>query len=143
MLDVLIWTAIGLAMGWLVRRLFSMRRDAGLAGDLVTGWLGGVLGGWLFRLTGLVGPDDAVSHLLGALAAAGTGRRGMPPLEVASRRMRSSSSSDGGPATATVASRAAKANRRRARRPAKAARHPRVLRGGGSRRRPGRRVRSA
>ena len=64
------WTVTGLAAGWGARTLLGARRDFGLAGDLVTGWLGGLLGGWLFRRTGLVGPDDAATHVLVAAVGA-------------------------------------------------------------------------
>ena len=43
MLELLTWTATGLVAGWLVRTMMRTRRDLGLAGDLVTGWLGGEL----------------------------------------------------------------------------------------------------
>ena len=69
MLDLVTWTATGLTAGWSVRMLLGARREVGIAGDLVTGWLGGLLGGWLFRRAGLVGPDDALTHAL--IAAVG------------------------------------------------------------------------
>lgn len=70
MLDLAMWTATGLAAGWGVRTVMGARRDFGLVGDLVTGWLGGLLGGWLFRRTGFVGPDDAATHVLVAAVGA-------------------------------------------------------------------------
>jgi uncharacterized membrane protein/uncharacterized membrane protein YeaQ/YmgE (transglycosylase-associated protein family) len=70
MLELIIWTATGLGVGWLVRTAMRSRRDFGLLGDLTTGWLGGVVGGWLFRRLGVVAPDDTVGHVLVALVGA-------------------------------------------------------------------------
>lgn len=70
MLDLMTWTATGLGVGWLARRLLRSRRDFGLAGDLVTGWLGGLLGGWLFRRAGIVAPEAAVGHVVVSVAGA-------------------------------------------------------------------------
>jgi uncharacterized membrane protein YeaQ/YmgE (transglycosylase-associated protein family) len=70
MLELIIWTATGWGVGWLVRTAMRSRRDFGLLGDLTTGWLGGVVGGWLFRRLGVVAPDDTVGHVLVALVGA-------------------------------------------------------------------------
>ena len=70
MLELLTWTATGLGAGWLVRTVMRSRRDWGLAGDLLTGWLGGILGGWLFRRLDVVAPDNATGHVIVALAGA-------------------------------------------------------------------------
>jgi uncharacterized membrane protein/uncharacterized membrane protein YeaQ/YmgE (transglycosylase-associated protein family) len=45
-------------------------RDFGLVGDLTTGWLGGLVGGWLFRRLGVITPEDAVGHVVVSLAGA-------------------------------------------------------------------------
>jgi uncharacterized membrane protein YeaQ/YmgE (transglycosylase-associated protein family) len=45
---VIVWVVSGLVVGWLTGRLIK-GRGFGLAGDLVVGALGGLLGGWLFR----------------------------------------------------------------------------------------------
>ena len=69
MLHLLIWSASGLVAGICVRLVTRTSRDFGLAGDLVTGWLGALVGGWVFRHLGLVAPDNTLSHML----VAGTG----------------------------------------------------------------------
>ena len=70
MLQLITWTATGLGAGWLVRTAMRSRRDFGLLGDLTTGWLGGVVGGWLFRRLGVVAPDAAAVHVVVALVGA-------------------------------------------------------------------------
>ena len=64
MLDLVTWTATGLATGWLVRTLLRSRREFGLAGDLTTGWLGGIIGGWIFRSVGASAPEGPAGHVL-------------------------------------------------------------------------------
>ncbi len=70
MMQLITWTATGLGVGWLVRTAMRSRREFGLIGDLTTGWLGGVVGGWLFRRLGVVGPDEAAVHVVAALVGA-------------------------------------------------------------------------
>lgn len=70
MLQVMIWTAMGMGTGWLARRAIRSGREFGLLGDLTTGWLGGVAGGWLFRRLGVVAPESAVGQAVAALAGA-------------------------------------------------------------------------
>ena len=70
MLELLTWTATGLGAGWLVRTVMRSRRDWGVTGDLLTGWLGGILGGWLFRRLDVVAPDNVTGHVVVALAGA-------------------------------------------------------------------------
>jgi len=70
MIQLITWTATGLGVGWLVRTAMRSRRDFGLLGDLTTGWLGGVVGGWLFRRLGVVAPDAAAVHVVAALIGA-------------------------------------------------------------------------
>jgi len=64
------WTATGLGTGWLVRTAMHSRRDFGLLGDLTTGWLGGLVGGWLFRRLGFIAPENAVGHVVVSLFGA-------------------------------------------------------------------------
>ena len=59
-----------MAVGWVIRTATRSRRDFGFLGDLVTGALGGVVGGWLFRGLGLTGMDSAAGHMFVALAGA-------------------------------------------------------------------------
>ena len=70
MLELITWTATGLGVGWLARTAMRSRRDFGLLGDLTTGWLGGVVGGWLFRRLGVVAPDVTIVNVLVALVGA-------------------------------------------------------------------------
>ena len=69
-LQLITWTTTGLFVGWLVRTAMRSRRDFGLAGDLTTGWLGGVVGGRLFRQLGVVAPDNGPGHVVIALVGA-------------------------------------------------------------------------
>jgi uncharacterized membrane protein/uncharacterized membrane protein YeaQ/YmgE (transglycosylase-associated protein family) len=71
-MHVMTWVATGFVVGWAARRLLGSKQEFGLIADLVTGGLGGVLGGWLFRRTGVTGPDDFASHVLVALGGAAT-----------------------------------------------------------------------
>jgi uncharacterized membrane protein/uncharacterized membrane protein YeaQ/YmgE (transglycosylase-associated protein family) len=70
MLQVLTWTATGIGAGWIVRTVMRSRRDFGFLGDFLTGWLGGVIGGWLFRRLGITAPDNALSQIVVALVGA-------------------------------------------------------------------------
>ena len=69
-MQLITWTATGLGVGWLVRTAMRSRRDFGLLGDLTTGWLGGVVGGWLFRRLGVIAPDNPAVHVVVALVGA-------------------------------------------------------------------------
>ena len=64
MWELITWTATGLGIGWLARTVMRSTRDFGLIGDLTTGWLGGVVGGWLFRRLNITAPDDAIGHVV-------------------------------------------------------------------------------
>ena len=64
MLHLLLWSASGLVAGSFVRVVTRSSRDFGLAGDLVTGWLGALVGGWVFRRLGFVAPDNALAHVV-------------------------------------------------------------------------------
>ena len=64
MLHLLLWSASGLVAGSFVRVVTRSSRDFGLAGDLVTGWLGALIGGWVFRRLGFVAPDNALAHVV-------------------------------------------------------------------------------
>src|SRR5881394_2710191 len=70
MLQVLTWTATGIGAGWIVRTVMRSRRDFGFLGDFLTGWLGGVIGGWLFRRLGITAPDNALGQIVVALVGA-------------------------------------------------------------------------
>ena len=53
-----IWLITGLAAGWLARSVMMGHREYGALGDLVTGCLGAVIGGWLTRKAGVLAPDN-------------------------------------------------------------------------------------
>ena len=70
MRQLLTWTATGLGAGWFVLTVMRSRRDFGVLGDLVTGCLGAVIGGWLFRALGVVAPDHVGGQIIVALVGA-------------------------------------------------------------------------
>jgi uncharacterized membrane protein YeaQ/YmgE (transglycosylase-associated protein family) len=51
-MDLLWFLLIGLAAGWLASQIMK-GGGSGLAGDLIVGVIGSILGGFLFRLLGL------------------------------------------------------------------------------------------
>jgi uncharacterized membrane protein/uncharacterized membrane protein YeaQ/YmgE (transglycosylase-associated protein family) len=63
------WFATGLIVGWLVRTAMKSR-GFGLMGDLTTGSLGALVGGWLFRSLHIVAPNNEVGHIVVALFGA-------------------------------------------------------------------------
>jgi uncharacterized membrane protein/uncharacterized membrane protein YeaQ/YmgE (transglycosylase-associated protein family) len=70
MAQTLTWIATGLLVGWLTRTAMRSRRDYGLIGDLVTGALGGVVGGWLIRRLDVVTPNNLPGHFLVSMIGA-------------------------------------------------------------------------
>lgn len=88
-MHALIWVASGLFAGWLAR-LLARSRGYGWFGDLSLGMIGGMVGGWLFRLAGITGPGDSPAHiltaLLGALAVLGLSRL-LRPMAQETRRL--------------------------------------------------------
>lgn len=70
MMQVVTWVLSGLVVGWLARVLGKSRQDPGWAGDLVTGVLGGTIGGFLFGTLGIVAPRNVARHLLVAMVGA-------------------------------------------------------------------------
>src|SRR5512144_812807 len=69
MLYVLTWMLTGIVVGWTVRVAMKTQHDFGLTGDLLTGSLGAIVGGWIFRKVGIAAPGG----LLGSLAVAVVG----------------------------------------------------------------------
>ena len=69
--QVIIWIATGLSVGWLVRTAMKSGRDYGVLGDLVTGSLGAVVGGWLVRRLDIVTPNNLIGHVFVAVLGAG------------------------------------------------------------------------
>jgi uncharacterized membrane protein YeaQ/YmgE (transglycosylase-associated protein family) len=67
MFDLIYFLLIGLAAGWLAGKLME-GRSFGLLGNLVVGVVGAILGGFLFRLVGLL-----TIGLLGNLISATVG----------------------------------------------------------------------
>lgn len=70
MAQAITWIATGLLVGWLVRTAMKSRRDYGLLGDLVTGTLGAVAGGWLVRVLNIVTPDNLPGHIVVSMLGA-------------------------------------------------------------------------
>jgi uncharacterized membrane protein YeaQ/YmgE (transglycosylase-associated protein family) len=60
---LLIWSAVGLASGWLASGFAPGR--SGIAGDAATGLAGGVLGGGIFRVFRLPLPFRGIGGTLG------------------------------------------------------------------------------
>jgi uncharacterized membrane protein/uncharacterized membrane protein YeaQ/YmgE (transglycosylase-associated protein family) len=82
-MQLVVWTLTGLGAGLVVRLAMRSRRDYGLVGDLLTGWLGGVIGGWLFRQIGMTAPDVPAGHVVMALVGASALLMGMRVLRTA------------------------------------------------------------
>ena len=70
MLHLTIWLAIGLGAGWFARWVLAGGREYGLIGDLTTGCLGAVVGGWLMRKFQVIAPDNLLGHVFTALVGA-------------------------------------------------------------------------
>ena len=70
MRQLLTWTVTGLGAGWFVLTVMRSRREFGMLGDLVTGCLGAIVGGWLFRRLGIVAPDHVGGQVVVALVGA-------------------------------------------------------------------------
>ncbi len=70
MTHLIIWLATGLVVGWLARIVMQSHRDYGAFGDLLTGCLGAVLGGWMTRRFGVLAPDNLLGHIFIATTGA-------------------------------------------------------------------------
>lgn len=66
-MDLLWFLLIGLAAGWLASQIMK-GGGSGLAGDLIVGVIGSILGGFLFRLLGL-----SANGMVGSLVTATVG----------------------------------------------------------------------
>jgi uncharacterized membrane protein YeaQ/YmgE (transglycosylase-associated protein family) len=66
-MDLLWFLLIGLAAGWLASQIMK-GGGSGLAGDLIVGVIGSILGGFLFRLLGL-----SANGMIGGLVTATVG----------------------------------------------------------------------
>jgi uncharacterized membrane protein/uncharacterized membrane protein YeaQ/YmgE (transglycosylase-associated protein family) len=66
----LIWMLTGVFVGWLVRLAMRSRRDVGMVGNLVTGSLGALVGGWLLELFGITTSGGWISHVIVAIVGA-------------------------------------------------------------------------
>ena len=69
MFEFLTWVLTGVLVGWIARVAMRTRHDFGLLGDLTTGSLGAIIGGWIFRQLGAVAPGG----FIGPIAVAVTG----------------------------------------------------------------------
>lgn len=65
-----IWLAIGLGAGWLARSAMRSHREYGVLGDLTTGCLGAVIGGWMMRQLDVLAPDNLLGHVFTAMFGA-------------------------------------------------------------------------
>ena len=70
MLNLAIWFAIGLSAGWITRLAMRGRPQYGLLGDLTTGCLGALVGGWLIRTFGILAPENLLGHAFTAIVGA-------------------------------------------------------------------------
>jgi uncharacterized membrane protein/uncharacterized membrane protein YeaQ/YmgE (transglycosylase-associated protein family) len=64
------WVLTGLFAGWIARIAMRSPRDYGVLGDLTTGCLGALIGGWLLPRLNVWTPEDLVGHVLIALIGA-------------------------------------------------------------------------
>ena len=69
-MDIVVWIATGVFVGWLTRLAMGSKRDFGLVGNLVTGSLGAVVGGWLLERAGVTAPGGWVAQLVVATLGA-------------------------------------------------------------------------
>lgn len=65
-----IWLAIGLGAGWVARSALRSHREYGVVGDLTTGCLGAVIGGWMMRKFDVLTPDNLLGHVFTAMFGA-------------------------------------------------------------------------
>lgn len=68
--SVVVWILTGLVAGWATRIVMRSHRDYALLGDLTTGCLGAVVGGWLLRRLNIWAPADLVGDVSVALMGA-------------------------------------------------------------------------
>ena len=78
-MDILLWIATGVLVGWVVRQAMGTRREFGIFGDLLTGSLGAMVGGWILELAGVTAQAQGlVAHIvvavMGAMVLLGTVR---------------------------------------------------------------------
>jgi uncharacterized membrane protein/uncharacterized membrane protein YeaQ/YmgE (transglycosylase-associated protein family) len=67
---VLTWMLTGILVGWIVRVAMKTAHDFGLLGDLTTGTLGALVGGWLFRQAGVTAPGGVIGPIAVAVVGA-------------------------------------------------------------------------
>ena len=88
-MHVLIWVAVGVLAGW-AAGLLMKGRDYGVAGNLILGLIGSLVGGWVLALLGYNAPSDLLRHaavsLLGAMFVLGVARR-LKPVSRKSRKV--------------------------------------------------------
>ncbi|MGE0384069.1 MAG: DUF1003 domain-containing protein [Gammaproteobacteria bacterium] len=61
---VFLWVATGLVTGWVTRTAMRSQREYGVLGDITSGCLGAVVGGWLLHRLHVLTPADAAGHVL-------------------------------------------------------------------------------
>lgn len=62
--NIFIWIVTGLFAGWIARMAMRSQRDYGVMGDLATGCLGAVVGGWLLRHLDVWTPPNLLGHVM-------------------------------------------------------------------------------
>ena len=69
-LEILLWIAFGAFVGWIASMIMKTNEQQGAVGNIITGILGAVLGGFLWR--GITGEsaDSIVGQLLLAIIGA-------------------------------------------------------------------------
>jgi uncharacterized membrane protein/uncharacterized membrane protein YeaQ/YmgE (transglycosylase-associated protein family) len=70
MVSVSIWILTGVFVGWLAGLAMRARMNFGLVGNLVTGSLGAVVGGWILELVGVTEPHGWFAHIIVAVIGA-------------------------------------------------------------------------
>jgi uncharacterized membrane protein/uncharacterized membrane protein YeaQ/YmgE (transglycosylase-associated protein family) len=67
---VVVWTLMGLAIGWLAHVVFRKRRRLSLNGHLIVGALGGIVGGRLYRSLSLATTESFAANVIAAAVGA-------------------------------------------------------------------------
>ena len=69
MFGILGWIVFGLVVGIIAKLLMPGRDPGGIVVTMALGIVGAVLGGWIGRVMGLYGPNDAAGFLMSLLGA--------------------------------------------------------------------------
>ena len=69
MFGVLGWIVFGLIVGALAKLVMPGRDPGGIIVTIILGIVGAVVGGWIGRVVGLYGPDQAAGFIMSFLGA--------------------------------------------------------------------------